>query len=135
MTTRLEDIEEIIAQIKKFEQRNKNLTVEISRNSGFISMLKEIERGISRSSIVKDSKKRVSKRTKGIHTFKNMIKIVLKNYPEGATSMEILNAINNKYNLTIMRSSLSPQLSGLKVGNEITLNSGRWKLLDIFPTV
>jgi hypothetical protein len=62
---------------------------------------------------------------------------VLKHRPEGMTALEILAEINDRYfDGSIVRTSLSPQLSRLKDrDHKVTLRGNRWFLRDEQPTL
>jgi len=62
---------------------------------------------------------------------------VLKHKPEGMTALEILDEINSRYfHGTIIRTSLSPQLSRLKDrDHKIKLRGNRWYSIDEEPSL
>lgn len=66
-------------------------------------------------------------------TFQDMIMLILKSTPEGATANELLEMIDGRFNKKIMRSSISPQLSRLKQKGKITLKDGVWVIISDSP--
>lgn len=64
------------------------------------------------------------------HTFKDMIIGVLKLMPDGGTANQILESIQNKYGINIMRSSISPQLSRLKQDGFLDVEKKVWKMTE-----
>jgi hypothetical protein len=70
-------------------------------------------------------------------TIKQAVLEVLKDRPEGMTALEILAEINRRFFVgSIMRTSLSPQLSRLKDRDEkIDLKGNRWFLRPQQPTL
>jgi hypothetical protein len=118
-------------EIEGFKKLNNELRLKISQNSEFISMLQQIERGLIKSINNQDSKQRSLIRTRGELSFQEMIRRILQNKPNGATAKEILDLIKQEFNLEVMRSSISPQLSRLKEKGEIELKSGVWKLISL----
>lgn len=66
-------------------------------------------------------------------TFQDMIMLILKNTPEGATANELLEMIDRRFNKKIMRSSISPQLSRLKQKGRVTLKDGIWTIISDSP--
>ena len=67
---------------------------------------------------------------KGGPTIKEMILSVLENRSDGATPLQIIEYIAEQYDIEIVRSSLSPQLSRLKADGKLDLdeNNGIWVL-------
>lgn len=61
-------------------------------------------------------------------TIKDMIRAVLRGRQFGASSAEILAAIEHDFGKALERTSLSPQLSRLRGSGIVTLESGRWFL-------
>ena len=64
-------------------------------------------------------------------TIKEMVRNVLSRNPEGGTSDQIANWINEIHGVEVARTSLSPQLSRLKADDQITLHdeTGVWQLV------
>jgi len=63
--------------------------------------------------------------------FKEKVKLALREkYPQGATALDILAYLNERWDRQIVRSSLSPQLSRLKKEGVITLDNDIWKLAE-----
>ena len=60
-----------------------------------------------------------------------MVIEILKDRNEGMLALDILKEINERWNLGLMRSSLSPQLSRLKEKGELKYNDGLWSLTSI----
>lgn len=70
-------------------------------------------------------------RKKGNMTFQDMILDVLSEKPEGARATEILFLIEQKFNVKIERSSISPQLSRLKdKKHKLELVNGLWRTIN-----
>jgi hypothetical protein len=67
---------------------------------------------------------------KQVPTIKDMVREILKERPEGLRAKELLKEIQNRFSVTIERTSLSPQLSRLRGHREITLENGRWYSLQ-----
>ncbi len=62
-------------------------------------------------------------------TIKQMIvRLLEEEYPGGLTALEVLDQIQRRWKPTLMRTSLSPQLSRLSRGSIITNVNGKWFL-------
>ena len=61
-------------------------------------------------------------------TFKDMIKVVLAEKGDGADALEIIDLIKDKFNKTLMRTSISPQLSRMKANGDLVLEDKVWFL-------
>lgn len=61
-------------------------------------------------------------------TIKDMIEDVLADRDDGATSDEIIDLVANKFQKSVPRSSMSPQLSRLKGAHRVTRENERWML-------
>lgn len=70
-------------------------------------------------------------RANGGMTIKDAILDVLANNPDGADAQEILAMINEGYGLSVVRTSLSPQLSRLKSEGKITLTGKVWARVPV----
>jgi hypothetical protein len=71
-------------------------------------------------------------------TIKDMVRQILLGRPDGLRAKELLREIQDRFGVTIERTSLSPQLSRLRESGEITLVNGRWysqqiSLADLAP--
>jgi sugar-specific transcriptional regulator TrmB len=64
-------------------------------------------------------------------TIKDMVRQILRGRPDGLRSRELLKEIQERFGVSIERTSLSPQLSRLRESEEITLVNGRWYSLQI----
>jgi hypothetical protein len=72
-----------------------------------------------------------SPRAKQSPTIKDMVRQILRGRPDGLRAKELLREIQDRFGVTIERTSLSPQLSRLRESGEITLENGRWYSLQI----
>ena len=61
-------------------------------------------------------------------TIKQMILIVLEDYPKGIVALDILNEVNKRFDQEFPRTSLSPQLSRLRQSGDIHKSGKRWIL-------
>jgi hypothetical protein len=59
-------------------------------------------------------------------TIKEMIRRILRGRPDGLTAGEILKEIQERFAVSLERTSLSPQLSRLRDSGEVTLERGHW---------
>jgi hypothetical protein len=64
-------------------------------------------------------------------TIKDMVRQILRGRPDGLRAKELLKEIQDRFGVSIERTSLSPQLSRLRESGEITLENGRWYSLQI----
>jgi transposase len=64
-------------------------------------------------------------------TIKDMVRQILRGRPDGLRAKELLKEIQERFGVTIERTSLSPQLSRLRESEEITLENSRWYSLQI----
>lgn len=63
-------------------------------------------------------------------TIKEMVIALLEEaWPQGRTALQILDAINQRWNPTLPRTSLSPQLTRLKIDKLIRNERGVWKVV------
>jgi len=69
--------------------------------------------------------------TKPHLTIKEMVLIILKDYPDGLIALDILSKINSHFNQTFIRTSLSPQLSRLKRSGDIYKIGKFWLLKNM----
>lgn len=66
-------------------------------------------------------------------TFQDMIVDVLNDQPShSAEALQIIDLIKEKHGKTILRSSISPQLSRLKAKSVLELNNNVWSLTDAY---
>jgi len=66
-------------------------------------------------------------------TIKEAVMLVLAEEPTGLPALDILSRINKRFGWGYARTSLSPQLSRLKVENRIGYYGGRWFIADAEP--
>ncbi len=71
----------------------------------------------------------VSRREAPKITIKNAVLQILEHYPKGLLALDILDKINQRFDLEIVRSSLSPQLTRLKNYDEKIVKHGTIWLL------
>lgn len=68
-------------------------------------------------------------------TIQEMVLQILSMVPDGATANQIIEHIKARFNITVERTSLSPQLSRLKAEAKIALLGKTWVLADPDDTV
>jgi hypothetical protein len=68
----------------------------------------------------------VTRRTRPQPTIKEAIMSVLPEFPEGLLALDILAKINARFDLSLVRTSLSPQLTRLKREGRITNRGSIW---------
>jgi predicted nuclease with TOPRIM domain len=123
---------ELVAQlpplVEKFQKFRKAL---IEVEAEFKSLQKELE------TVEEALKKLQEPETSGPVTIMQAVLEVLNHKPQGMTALEILDEINATYfNGTILRTSLSPQLSRLKNRDKkIELRGNRWYRLPKEPSL
>jgi hypothetical protein len=68
----------------------------------------------------------VTRRTEPEVTIKEAVMNVLADYPEGLIALDILGKVNERFDLGLVRTSLSPQLTRLKREGKITNHGSVW---------
>jgi hypothetical protein len=63
-------------------------------------------------------------------TIKQAVLSILAEHPSGLTALDILALINRRFDLAIVRTSLSPQLSRLKQDHEIENDGSLWRIIE-----
>lgn len=70
----------------------------------------------------------ISRRSPPKVTIKQAVKSVLEDFPDGLSALEILAEVNERFQLEVVRTSLSPQLTRLKRDGVIKRDHHRWRL-------
>src|SRR5271163_1995052 len=129
LARRAELIGRFPAMSEKFQEFRKSL---IDMEAQFDTLRKELE-------AIDEALKKLDEpeATAGHITIMQAVLEVLNHKPNGMTALEILDEINATYfNGTILRTSLSPQLSRLKDRDKkIELRGNRWYRLPKEPTL
>ncbi len=71
---------------------------------------------------------RVTRKAPTGMTIKQAVLQVLQDHPSGLIALDILREVNSRYEMAIVRSSLSPQLSRLKGESKISNDGNVWLL-------
>lgn len=108
-------------------RRKKEILKQIRALRGELSQLRTIEHSVATPSTYANKEGGASKKGGGL-TFQDMVVEVLKRRPQGAGAKELLILIKDFHGKSIMRSSLSPQLSRLKSNGVLSLEGGIWRL-------
>jgi hypothetical protein len=61
-------------------------------------------------------------------TTQEMVLEILKEVPDGMSALELLSEVNRRWELGLIRTSLSPQISRLRAKGLLQYDSGKWKL-------
>lgn len=101
------------------------------REAEILEQMKLLERELAEiraawSAVQGSDETRPSSKAGATITIKEMIRRILRGRPDGMSANEILQEIERRFGVRIERTSLSPQLSRLRDGNELTLENGRW---------
>lgn len=104
---------ELQAKIKTYERELSDL-----RNAAkAIGIVNRLERPLG-----------VTRKASPPRTIKEAAVDVLRDYPKGLIALDILAKINERFSLSLVRTSLSPQLSRLRQDGELEYHEGIWRL-------
>ena len=122
------ELNEIDAEMASLYARMASLHEDLSRLDKAEAAIK----GLSLTTLktAKPAKVKRETPTKSNLTIKEMVLIILKDYPDGLIALDILSKINSHFDKTFIRTSLSPQLSRLKQSGDINKFGKHWLLTN-----
>jgi hypothetical protein len=125
---RIAELEESLEPLKVQQNKIVEQILEIEKELG------ELRHIAKRLGMVKGIRKLgVTRRKKSPVTIKQAVLEVLTGKSEGMLALDILAEINQRFQLGIVRPTLSPQLTRLKRDGSVVNNGGYWSLASPRP--
>jgi hypothetical protein len=119
-------IREIEDSLVAYRNQAAELQEKISAAERELSDLRSAARAIGIPNGLRSQPLGVTRREKPPLTIKEAIMLVLPEYPEGLLALDLLAKINERLELNLVRTSLSPQLTRLKRERKITNRGSTW---------
>lgn len=116
LTTKLHEIEEHLARLEK---------AEAALHGHSVTAYQAIKRSNQLRQLVERTTINAPKKSP---TIKQMVMIILEGHPDGLVALDILSKINERFNKSFVRTSLSPQLTRLFNEGKIHKRGKVWVL-------
>jgi hypothetical protein len=123
VTNRIREVED---SLTTWRQQSAEIQEKIRAAEQELSELRNAARAIGIPNGLPDRPLGVTRKEKPPLTIKEAIMRVLPEYPDGLLALDLLARINERFDLQLVRTSLSPQLTRLKRERKITNRGSTW---------
>jgi hypothetical protein len=126
VANRIREVEDSLAT---YRRQSAEIEEKIRAAELELSELRNAARAIGIPNGLPDRPLGVTRKEKPPLTIKEAIMRVLPEYPDGLLALDLLGKINERFDLQLVRTSLSPQLTRLKRERKITNRGSAWLAL------